>query len=236
MFRRRPGKPDADDASAYSRRAAAADYLWVAQDRARSGLRGGFERISFGLQERVVWPLQDRAAAMDAPGRALSRGAAVVLAAAAVAAGLLVAGSGDSPDATDTRVAVNASAPAEAKPPQPQRSGPTLQGAAPVFEPAETPSRSEVDPAKAIVKSAPAEDPAAGAGAQTSSAAASSSAAESSEVDGPPASPAAISVARDFAGAFVLYETGETDSEVRQAFADTATPALARALLERPPR
>jgi hypothetical protein len=46
----------------------------------------------------------------------------------------------------------------------------------------------------------------------------------------------AIHTARDFAGAFVLYEVGESDAKVRKTFARTATPALARALRERPPR
>jgi hypothetical protein len=236
MFRRQPGKSDSEDASSYSRRAAAADSLWIAQDRARSGIGGAFERLLFVLQERLVWPLQDHAATMGAPARALSGAAAAVLAGGAVAAGLLVAGSGESSTPTRTQVAVNAAAPAEAPAPAPPPAEPTLRGAAPVFEPEEVPAApSEVDPAKAIVKSAPTESDSAEAAAGASSATASSSA-KSPEVDGPPAGPEALAVARDFAAAFVLYETGETDSEVRDAFAATATPALSRALLERPPR
>lgn len=234
MFRRRPGKPDADDASAYSRRSAVTDSVWIAQDRVRSGIGGAFERIAFGFQERLIWPLQDRAAATGATGRALSTGAAVLLAASAGVAGLLVATPDGSPKPTATQVAVTSAA-IETKAPAPKQNEPTLQGAAPVFEPIE-PSPSEVDPARAIVKSTPAESSASTEAAQSSSAAASSSSAKGPEVDGPPAGPEAITVARDFAGAFLLYETGETDSEVRKAFAETATPALARALLERPPR
>ncbi len=233
MFRRRAGKPDADDASSYSRRSAVADSVWVAQDRIRSGLGGIFERVGFGAQERVIWPLQDRAATMGGAGRALSSAAVVLLAAGAVAAGLLVAGSDGSPDSTGTQVAVNASAPAEVKPPPPRPAEPTLQGAAPVFEPSEPAAPSEVDPAKAIVKSAAAESDADG---DAQAAAASSSSAKGPEVDGPPAGPEALAVAKGFAAAFLRYETGETDSEVREAFAETATPALSRALLERPPR
>jgi hypothetical protein len=45
-----------------------------------------------------------------------------------------------------------------------------------------------------------------------------------------------MKVARRFAGAFVLYETGRSDSGVRTAFGETASPRLARALLRRPPR
>ena len=51
-----------------------------------------------------------------------------------------------------------------------------------------------------------------------------------------PAGPAATKVGRQFAGAFVLYETGRSDAKVRTAFAATATPELSRSLLRRPPR
>ncbi len=232
MFRRRPGKSDAEDASAYSRRAAVADSVWVAQDSVRSGIGGALERVGFSFQRRLIWPLQDRAATMGAPGRALSTGAAVLLAAAAGVVGLVLVASNGSPGPAATRVAAT-SAPVEVKAPAP--SEPTLQGAAPVFEPAESPP-SEVDPAKAIVKSTTAEGSGSTDTTQSPSAAASSSSAKGPEVDGPPAGPEAIAVARDFAGAFLLYETGETDSQVRKAFAETASPALSRALLERPPR
>jgi hypothetical protein len=47
---------------------------------------------------------------------------------------------------------------------------------------------------------------------------------------------AAIETARGFSGAFVLYEIGKTNAQVRKTFESTATPALAKALAERPPR
>jgi hypothetical protein len=47
---------------------------------------------------------------------------------------------------------------------------------------------------------------------------------------------AALHTARDFAGAFVLYEIGQSNAKVRKTFARTATPALAKALRDRPPR
>lgn len=238
MFRRQPGKSDLEGASSYSRRAAATDSLWLAQDRVRTGTGNAFERFGFAFQERLAWPLQDRLAAMGAPARALSGAAAAVIAGAAVTAGLLVAGSGDSAEPAPAQVAVNVAAPAEPKAPAPQRAEPTLQGAAPVFEPEERPAApSDVDPAKAIVKSAPAEGEAGGAaGASAAASTSASTSAKGPEVSGPPAGPDALAVARDFADAFVLYETGETDAVVRSAFAETATPALSRALLERPPR
>ncbi|HEX5929173.1 MAG TPA: hypothetical protein VFY48_07255 [Solirubrobacterales bacterium] len=236
MFGRRPGKTVEDEASAYSRRSAATDSLWLAQDRARSGIGGFFGRVGFGLQERLIWPLQDRSAAMGAPARVLSGTAAVVLAAGALAAGLLAAGTGEPSKPAPAQVAVNASAPTVAKTAPPQQAEPTLQGAAPVFEPSQAAPPSEVDPAKAIVKAEPAASAEEEDGAQTSSTTAGTSSAKAPEVDGPPAGREAIAVAREFADAFVLYETGETDSQVRTALAATATPALSRALLERPPR
>lgn len=244
MFRRRPTSSDSTDASAYSRRAAVADRLWVAQDRVRSGFGEGlrtigdvagrpFERVFYGAQERLVWPLEDRAATMGAPGRTLSYGALVLLAAAAGVAGLIWAAP-DGPHGTEaTRVAVTSAPTARKAPEKPAE--PTLQGAAPVFKPVDGQPPTEVDPAKAIVKSAPGDSSSSDGGA-SSSAAASSSSERSPALDGPPAGPEAISVARDFASAFVLYETGETGSAVRQEFGETATPALSRALLKRPPR
>ncbi len=252
MFRRRPGKSGEGDASAYSRRSAAADSLWVAQDRVRSGVAAGlrrsadlagrpFERADYGLRKRVVWPLQDRAETIATPARALSAVGVALLVVGAVAAGLIAA-SPDRPSQPAATRVVAASPPAVSEPEPKATPEPTLKGAAPVFEPAEPAQTSEVDPAKAIVRSAPAESSAEAEGpSSSSSAAASSSAAQTSksnaaEIDGPPASPEAIAVARDFATAFVLYETGETDSVVRDAFGETATATLSRALLKRPPR
>lgn len=46
----------------------------------------------------------------------------------------------------------------------------------------------------------------------------------------------AMNTARDFAGAFVLYEVGKSNAAVSKAFTRTATPTLAKALQDRPPR
>lgn len=46
----------------------------------------------------------------------------------------------------------------------------------------------------------------------------------------------AMNTARNFAGAFVLYEVGKSNAKVKKAFARTAAPTLARALSDRPPR
>jgi hypothetical protein len=245
MFRLRPTSGDSTDASAYSRRSAVADSIWAAQDRLRSGVDGaldttaaaldrGFDRLAYPLQERVVWPLADRAAAMGAPARGLSYGLAVLLAAGVGVAGLIwAAPDGPHNTAATTEAAATAAPIAGAAAAKP--AAPTLHGAPPVFKP--TPGEdasSEVDPAKAIVKSSPADSSAAAATAPAPASA--STAAQPVAVEGPPAGPAAIAVARDFANAFVVYETGGNDASVLRAFGETATPRLARALLKRPPR
>ncbi len=244
MLRRRSTKSDATNASDYSRRDAIADSLWAAQDRVRGGLstladavRWPFERFAFALEERVLWPAGDRAASAGAPARALSYGALVLVAAAAGVAGLAWAAP-DGPHEIAARVAVT-SAPAPVPASVAEKAAePTLQGATPVFKPAAA-DPSQVDPARAIVKSDPAGATAGASESSSSSqagASASTAGAPKKAVDGPPAGPEAIAVARDFAGAFVSFETGDSDPAVRRAFGETATPALAKALLRRPPR
>lgn len=59
---------------------------------------------------------------------------------------------------------------------------------------------------------------------------------DESELSGPPAPKAAKRVARHFAEAFVVYETGGIDAKVRNGFRRTTTKQLSQALLHRPPR
>jgi hypothetical protein len=59
---------------------------------------------------------------------------------------------------------------------------------------------------------------------------------EAAELSGPPAPKAAKRVARHFAEAFVVYETGGVDAKVRSSFRHTTTRQLSKALLQRPPR
>lgn len=59
---------------------------------------------------------------------------------------------------------------------------------------------------------------------------------DESALTGPPAPKAAKRVARHFAEAFVVYETGGVDAKVRSSFRHTTTKQLAKALLQRPPR
>jgi hypothetical protein len=253
MFKRRPGKPAKEDASLHSRRSAVADSAWSAQDRLRSGVKGaadavgdGIDRASFPLEKKLLWPLADRFRGMGGPARALSLAAVALVAVAALAVGLNLASSGGSPESTGTQVAVAPEPVVEVKAAVEKPAEPTLHGAAPDFKAPANTEPSEVDPAKAIVKSAPAGTNAADDSAappesepadEEAAAAASTAAARpNAEVEGPPAGPKALAVARDFSDAFVVYETGGVDGDVRRAFGATATPELSRALLQRPPR
>ncbi len=253
MFRRQPGNPDSTDASAYSRRSAVADSLWDAQDRLRSSLPAAanrfadvavwpLEQVTYALRKKLLWPAEDRAEKMGTPARVLASAAVVLLAVGIGVAGLIwAAPDGPHHDAGTTAVATTAEPLAVAKAAPEQPAEPTLHGAAPDFKPTKAEvAAAEVDPAKAIVKSAPADTASSStepSSTEPTSTASSSTATEKlAAVDGPPAGPRAISVAGDFASAFVRYETGSSDSTVRQAFGETATPALAKALLRRPPR
>lgn len=206
----------------------------------------GFASVSWALRRYLIWPLQDRLGGLGAPGRVLAAVAAALVVGVGVAVVLSVSsGSGQGePVATEVAVAVEEPPPAPApKPVEPEPEEGTLQGAAPVFEPAKggkqelaakdtpapaTSAPAGADPATTRIGSKP--------GAATSSLASPSSSQSAVGIDGPPAGKKALAVAEDFAGAFVLYETGGKKSKVRKAFAATATAELAKSLLERPPR
>ncbi|MGE0067133.1 MAG: hypothetical protein AB7T48_07240 [Solirubrobacterales bacterium] len=210
-------------------------------------IRRAVEWLAWVARRGVVWPLQDRAGNLGTPGRAIAAVAAVLVIAVGVAAVLGGSDSeGGSSEPVSDQVAV-ASEPPVAKAPKTEKTEAaeqTLQGAAPVFKPAKQESETEVKPAQPIETPATA-DPAtatigSGSGSGSSSSASTSAAASATQssigVDGPPAGPKAIAVAEDFAGAFVVYETGGEESKVRKAFAATATTELAKSLLRRPPR
>jgi hypothetical protein len=204
------------------------------------------EDLTLALREHLIWPVEDRLLALGDAGRAAVAGGAVVVALGiGIGAYSLASSDGGRPTAAQPVAAVErapAPAPAKAKPkPKP---APTLQGAAPVFKaPAEhessrlagskglesgasAPTASDTgNPATDTISSTPSARPA-GASASASTA----------TPDGPPAGPAGIAVARKFADAFVVYETGGKKAGVRRAFAATATPELTKELLRRPPR
>jgi hypothetical protein len=250
MFRRQPGNLDSTDASSYSRRSAVADSLWDAQDRLRRDLPAAanrfadiavwpLEQATYALRKKLLWPAEDRAEKLGTPARVLASTVVVLLAVGVGVAGLIWAAPDGPHHGAGTTAVATTSAPLAAAKAVPEQAEPTLHGAAPDFKPTRQEiAASEVDPAKAIVKSSPADTPSSSAASSSTepTSTASSSTEKLVTVDGPPAGPQAISVAGNFATAFVRYETGASDSTVRQAFGQTATPALAKALLRRPPR
>jgi hypothetical protein len=221
------------------------DTIWTARER----LRSASERAFFPLQKRVIWPLADRVRGGGESSRVFAF-AAVMLAAGVGVAALLVVAPGDnhSPAAATTVAEVSHPLPAPKAAPA-KAPEPTLHGAAPVFKSAEPEGSTKVDPAQPLdTEASSSSKPSSAAPAATEETAASTEIASSDPTatsssstpgivaPGPPAGPAAITVAREFAGAFVLYETGQTDSAVHREFSEAATPQLTHALMRRPPR
>lgn len=199
-----------------------------------------FERAIWAIERGFVWPLEERTGDWNPPLRALGVAVLALLAAGAGVLGLLWAsGSGSGGTSPAPEASAPVAAPVVRRAPQPAAAAPApvLQGAKPNFSDA---------PQSGVSKSS-------GAGAESTvatsgSTSASGSTAEvaksanSSAGDSPsasavtPAGPPAAAVARQFAGAFVLYEIGRKTSQVETTFHQTATPRLAHELLRRPPR
>jgi len=193
-------------------------------------VRWPFERAVWALERGVVWPLRERASGWSSPVRSVALGSVALLAAGALAFGLVRAGDdGQAPPVATAPLSapVKVAAPT----PAPEPAEPVLRGPAPDFSAAQADDAgAKVAAADTVIGSDP--ETTAGSTVTSSAAAASSSGAGEKEDPGP----AAIDVARRFSGAFVLYETGDTDAKVRKAIAATATPQLTKALLRRPPR
>jgi len=201
------------------------------------------EDLSLAVRDRVIWPLEDQFRALSDAGRALVAGGAVVLALGLAVGGYsLVSSGGDEATPAAQVVAVTPAPEPAAKPAPKPEPEPTLQGAAPVFKaPAEHESSkvSSSQPVDAEGAAAPAAAKTGNASTDTISSrpsAPTANASASNAVDGPPAGPAAIAVARKFADAFVVYETGGEETAVRKAFKATAVPEVTQALMQRPPR
>jgi hypothetical protein len=201
------------------------------------------EDLSLAVRDRVVWPLEDHFRSLSREGRGIVAGGAAVLALALAIGGYSLVSSGGEETAPAAQVVATAPAPEPTTPkakPKPEPD-PTLQGATPVFKAPAKEGSSKVSSSKPIE-----EAPAAGASrtgnastdtiSSTPGAAATASTSNTTTVDGPPAGPAAIAVARKFADAFVVYETGGEESVVRKAFKATAVTQVTQALLDRPPR
>lgn len=205
------------------------------------------EDLSLALRDRVLWPLGDRFLGLDDAAKAAVAGGAVVLALAVGIGGYSLATSGGDSSPAPTVAVKSAPAPepvvsAPAPKPAPD---PTLQGATPVFEDQQQDEASKVDGSKAVDSEATAAAASANTGnpatdtfstSPGATASAAGAAASRASVEGPPAGPAAVAVARKFADAFVVYETGGDSATVRKAFKATAAPQVTKALLQRPPR
>ncbi|HEX9966899.1 MAG TPA: hypothetical protein VGB06_03025 [Solirubrobacterales bacterium] len=210
-------------------------------------LRGPFERLAWGLeqrllwpvQERVVWPLRDRVAGLGVPQpRAAGAGALVALAIGVGAFGVVaLEGDGDSPAPLPSAdpvavVAPPPAAPAE-RPAEEEPTGPVLQGVEPEFGVEGGVGVAANDGDSSVAAGA---TEAAPGDADESGAAEGEAAATTSSKKPVPAGPAAMKVARRFAEAFVFYEIGERPERAMTVFGETASPELATALAERPPR
>lgn len=229
------------------------NVIWRVSDGAKAVfavVRRPFEDLGWALQRALLWPAQDRFEELDGRGRAIATGGGLAVIAISVT-GLVLATSGGSSSSTASDVAVAAAPIVRAAPtptPAPEEKEPTLHGAAPVFKPApHEQDSSKVGNATAV------DSPAAQSSDTTSTSSsaatdkissdptssastANSGTAELSAVNGPPAGKDAIAVAQKFSNAFVVFETGGDETLVRKAFAASATPALAKSLLKRPPR
>lgn len=195
-------------------------------------VRWPFERLAWAVERGIVWPLQERTAGRGVPGRAIGAGALAAVAIGAIAFGAVWASSGESdrgPVASGAPVAAPTPAP---QPPEAEPDGPVLQGVPPKFGVGESvgveasPGEQEADdgagdPSAATSVPGPAEE---------------EGAATTSSRKPVPAGPAAMKVARRFSEAFVFYEIGERPARALSVFDETATPELASALAERPPR
>jgi hypothetical protein len=195
-----------------------------------------FERIVWAIERGFVWPLEERTGDWSALLRAFGVVALALLAAGAGILGLVWAsgsGGGGTPSVQRAAAPVEAPIVREAPQPAPAAAAPVLQGAKPDFT---------ADPETSVSKSAGeigSSDSAAAASGSTAEIAKSASSANENPAAGPaakPAGPAASKIARQFAGAFVLFETGRKTPTVRTTFNQTATPHLTRELLQRPPR
>lgn len=212
--------------------------VWGSADALRAAadvVRWPFERAAWALERVLIWPLRERTGAWS---EQLRLAGAVGLGLIAVGAGVLglVWASGSGSKAGSVEAVAPAPAPvvqpAPAPVAKPAVAAPVLHGAKPDFTPTGGLAAGKVSGEKTSEDAAA---PTSASTTATSTEAASSSSSSGAE-KAVPAGPAATKVARRFAEGFVLFETGQSDSKVRSAFAATATPELARSLLHRPPR
>ncbi len=189
-----------------------------------------FERAAWAVERGLVWPLQERSGKWGAPARVVGVTALALLAAGAGVLGLALAsrsGGGHPTEAATPAATAVREVKSEALAPV----VPKLHGPKPDFT---AQPKSGVSSGNELASSGGA-DTTTGSAATTETVISSSPAASASATV-VPAGPPAATIARRFAGGFVLFETGQNSAKVRTAFAATATPQLAHSLLRRPPR
>jgi hypothetical protein len=192
-----------------------------------------FERIIWAVERGIVWPLEERTGDWSAPLRVFGVVALALLAAGAGVLGLVWA-SGSGGGSAHLRAAPPIAAPVvQQAPAAPNPTAPVLQGAKPDFT---AESGGGVSKASGEVATSTSSDAAANSTAEVASSGVSGSSGSSAAPAPEVAGPAAIKVAHQFSGAFVLYETGRKTAKVRETFTETATPQLTQSLLQRPPR
>jgi hypothetical protein len=193
--------------------------------------RWPFERTGWVLERFLVWPLQERAAGLapNVPRSSLAAAGAIVAGVAVLGIVLSTGGGGGGGGKPHLVTAAPTSAPGTVVTQPDTPPGSVLHGASPDFGVAagvgvSAASGSSGD-ALASVASGDATGQLGGeAGASASGA------------DPVPAGPVAMRVARRFAQAFVYYEIGRRADRAVEVFDETASPNLAEALADRPPR
>ncbi len=204
-----------------------------------------FSRVAWLVRTRVAWPVQDELSLHGRGFQAMLVTGGTAFVAAAVAGGILLSGTGTGNAASEGRPVLASSSPVAvrdlAPPPSLGRSeaistAPVLHGVDPDF--------------KLLAKS---DDSLAASGSGSSGDGDVTSTDAPDSVDTPPGtdddtlaakenipSPGkvkpALDVSRQFADAFVKYEIGKSDADVREVFKRTAADPLVRALRKRPPR
>ncbi|HEU4944472.1 MAG TPA: hypothetical protein VFT10_04850 [Solirubrobacterales bacterium] len=194
-----------------------------------------FERAIWTVERGLVWPLEERTGDLSAPVRAFAVAALAVLAVGAGALGLVLGSSGGdgSTDLSASKAPAVAPIVQQAPTVEADPAAPVLQGARPDFT---AESGSGASNGSAEVATSAAADASANSTSEVASSGPTSSGSSSGTAATEVTGPAAIEVARQFAGAFVLYEIGGETAKVRDVFRETATPQLTRSLLQRPPR
>jgi hypothetical protein len=203
-------------------RSSLADAAWAVEDRVVWGAADVFHALVEAIREEVeLW---------GRPARAAALAGTIVLAAAGAAAGVIV--SNPSGGRQSGPEIVRVSPPPVPTTPSAKAAeatgGPVLQGS--------TPSFGEEQGGGVTRAEAATEPPVSQITANATDVAGEPAGAGAGDVGSNVAGPAAIAVAREFSGAFVLYETGRDTTAVKAVFHRTATPELAKALLQRPPR